>query len=223
MLFRSTQEGCKKGADCPFVHPRRATPSKSNPTKKKKKKGWCKLCEVEVTEGAREVHEQGKKHRQLVFEKETQQRNQQRLDDEKSERAIAELRKRKIKLQNRKRNAQAEIVKARTQRARTQAKERIIKQDTERRLQEDRLKEDEITECARRRKFIASICSRSRDDGETDLDSYDPFQQIPDEILLHLFSLLSYRDLCALSLVNSRWLRIMHDSNLWRYIIIPPP
>jgi len=44
-------------------------------------------------------------------------------------------------------------------------------------------------------------------------DLFGPFS---DEVLLYIFSLLSYRDLLCLSVVNSRWHRILQDAGLWR-------
>jgi len=44
-------------------------------------------------------------------------------------------------------------------------------------------------------------------------DNFGPF---PDEVLLYIFSLLPFRDLLCLSVVNSRWHRILQDAGLWR-------
>jgi len=69
------------------------------------------------------------------------------------------------------------------------------------------------------RKQIASICARHANSEEDGIDhSGDYFHRIPDEILLHIFSMLDYRDLFVLSLVNSRWLRILNDEEIWKYV-----
>jgi len=129
----------------------------------------CELCKVDVTEANLYAHQQGKKHRQLNFEREMQLKRVQQEEQSK---------KRK------------EEQKARTKKSAHERKlERVEKEEEEEHSDEE------------------PVNYNYRD---------DVFHQLPEELLLFIFSLLHYQDLLSLSLVNSQWHRILQDSTLWR-------
>ena len=189
--FFATKEGCRKGDQCPFQHPRvtkpTTAPSKPKPAQPlrqqanadaqcgKMKVVLCELCKVDVTEANLYAHQQGKKHRQLNFEREMQLKRSQQKEDSK---------KRK------------EEQKAK--------KERTKKNEQERKLENAEKEEEPQAE----EPFVDYFY---RD---------DVFHQLPEELLLFIFSLLHYQDLLSLSLVNTQWHRILQDSTLWRSLVL---
>jgi len=216
--FILTREGCKKGAACPFIHPRStsvvSTASKKEKTasrKAKRERTWCDLCKVSVSDGSMEAHRNGKKHRQQSFERDVQQRK----DNLEEEKRARESKESELKEQARKEERWRQRIAKDHEVQKTNELIERIRKSTQQKPEPDIDEQDRL----QTRKQIASICARhvaATSDNGID-HSGDYFHQIPDEILLHLFSMLDYRDLFVLSLVNSQWLRILNDKEIWKY------
>ena len=225
--FIGTAEGCRKGSQCPFRHPgtkaaKVGNTSRSAPATTAQPK-YCELCKGRIFDQPQ--HESTERHRKAWKAEKKRIANEkkahaiQKQTEEAEEKRQIELAKQKLAAKEQRKRGKLAPRESHNQLRRRRALARGCEREA-RQKEALELKSCDKAESEMRAKAwedsIERLCAKSIEQPQEDAEE-GALRRLPDEILLFIFSFLdNYNDFLALALVNSRWLRVLQDSDIWK-------